>query len=229
MILPANGARTLQRTIRGVCVFTLGYSMIGAQPYAGVLGGISTLSGDARSVIEAGGASASSYKPENGGVVTGFGGMHLNDFLSLQGNYTWNRNNLALFGIRNLGDVYEQSRRSTQHSAGVDLLLYFRGRRSWVRPFLSAGAGVARFKSGATGQAVRRGNTELPPDHFSSTKASIRVAVGIDLRIARGWAFRYSFLEAIQGNPISPRLSPPGVRNLATFQNLFGVVRFIGN
>jgi hypothetical protein len=37
-------------------------------------------------------------------------------------------------------------------------------------------------------------------------------------------SFRYSFSETIGGNPISPRLSPPGERNLANFENLFGVV-----
>jgi hypothetical protein len=36
---------------------------------------------------------------------------------------------------------------------------------------------------------------------------------------------RYSFSESVSGNPISAQLSPPGQRNLANFQNLFGVVR----
>jgi hypothetical protein len=39
------------------------------------------------------------------------------------------------------------------------------------------------------------------------------------------WAFRYTFSETIRGNPVSARLSPPGQRNLATFQNLFGIVK----
>ena len=39
------------------------------------------------------------------------------------------------------------------------------------------------------------------------------------------WSFRYSFSETITGNPISARLTPPGERNLANFQNLFGFVR----
>jgi hypothetical protein len=186
------------------------------QPYAGVLGGISTLSADARSVVTGSGASASSYKPVNGAVVNAFGGVHFNDYLSLQGNYTWNRNDLELFAIRNPGDSYEQRRGSSQHSAGVDLLVYFRDRRSWVRPFLSAGPAVVRFKSNST------------TDSFSSVKPSLRVGVGIDARIAPGWAFRYSFLEAMQANPISRRLSPPGDRRLANFQNLFGIVRLFG-
>src|SRR6266516_4075620 len=108
------------------------------RPYAGVLGGISTLSADAVSVVAASGASASSYKPLNGAVVNPFGGVHVTDYLSLQSNYTWNRNDLELFAIRSPGDSYEQHRGSSQHAVGVDLLVYFRDRRNWVRPFLSA-------------------------------------------------------------------------------------------
>ena len=43
----------------------------------------------------------------------------------------------------------------------------------------------------------------LPPDRFSSTMVTLHVAVGIDLALTRGWAFRYSFLEAIQQNQVS--------------------------
>jgi len=152
----------------------------------------------------------------NGGILNAFGGVHLNDYLSLQGNYTWNRNDLELFVIRNPGDSYEQRRDSSQHAAGVDLLLYFRARRSWVRPFLSAGPAVVRFTCNSTTES------------FSSVTPSLRVAVGIDARIAPGWAFRYSFLGAMQVNPISPHLSPPGGRRLANFQNLFGILRLFG-
>ena len=49
--------------------------------------------------------------------------------------------------------------------------------------------------------------------------------MGLDLTLGRGWRVRYSFSESVSGNPISRQLSPPGQRNLANFQNLFGVVR----
>jgi hypothetical protein len=58
-----------------------------------------------------------------------------------------------------------------------------------------------------------------------STRVVLRVAVGIDLALGDRWSVRYSFSETISGNPISARLTPPGERNLANFQNLFGVVR----
>jgi hypothetical protein len=53
----------------------------------------------------------------------------------------------------------------------------------------------------------------------------LRVAVGIDVSLGGQWSARYSFSESLSGNPISAQLSPPGQRNLANFQNLFGVVR----
>jgi hypothetical protein len=63
---------------------------------------------------------------------------------------------------------------------------------------------------------------QLPPPEFKSSAAALRVAVGIDLALSSNWSFRYSFNETIRGNPISEQLSPPGRRNLANFQNLFG-------
>jgi hypothetical protein len=38
-------------------------------------------------------------------------------------------------------------------------------------------------------------------------------------------ALRRKHNESISGNPISAGLTPPGERNLANFQNLFGFVR----
>ena len=90
------------------------------------------------------------------------------------------------------------------------------------------GLGAARFKSDSGELSLVRGALSLPPDRFSSTMVTLRVAVGIDLALTRGWAFRYSFLEAIQQNPISPQLTLPGQRNLAGFQNLFGFVKTFG-
>lgn len=226
MIFFIDVRATSRRLLRALWILAMSCSVSEAQHrfYAGVLGGISTPSADAQFAN----SSASSYKPSNGGVVSAFGGVHLNDYLSLQGNYSWNQNALVLFAIRNPDDSYEQRRRSSQQGPSADALLYFRNRHSWVRPYLSAGAGVTRFKSDSVGPAIRRGNINPPPDSFSSVNPSLRVAVGIDIRIRHGWAFRYSFLEAIQTNPISPLLSPPGERKLANFQNLFGIVWISG-
>jgi hypothetical protein len=58
-----------------------------------------------------------------------------------------------------------------------------------------------------------------------ASRATLRVAVGLDLTVGRGWSVRYSFSESVSGNPISAQLLPPGQRSLANFQNLFGVVR----
>ena len=71
----------------------------------------------------------------------------------------------------------------------------------------------------------RSQNAVPPPETVRATRATLRVAVGLDLRLGRGWSVRYSFSESLSGNPIAAQLSPPGQRNLANFQNLFGVVR----
>lgn len=193
--------------------------------YVGALTGISTLSGDAQSSINSTSASASSYKPENGAILNVFGGVHLNDYLSLQANYTGNRNDLTLTAIQSSGVAYEQKRESSQHSFAGDLALYFRNRRSWVRPYLSAGVGATRFKSTSLEPARKLGALDLPPHEFSSTPVAFRTAVGIDVAMTRGWAFRYSFMEEMQHNPISEQLNPPGQRRLASFQNLFGFIK----
>jgi hypothetical protein len=47
----------------------------------------------------------------------------------------------------------------------------------------------------------------------------------MDFALRAGWSFRYSFSETIRNNPISEQLSPMGQRNLANFQNLFGILK----
>jgi hypothetical protein len=197
--------------------------------YGGALVGISTLSADGRSTITPTATALSLYKPENGMALNLFGGVHLTEFISVQGNYVWNRNALLLTSTQFSGVgqlVYEQSRRSTQHSGIGDLLLYFRNRRSKVRPYLSAGAGFVHFKSSQRELRAIRGTPVLPPESFTYTGPVLRVAVGIDLAVSHNWCFRYSFSETIGKNPISAQLSPLGQRNLANFQNLFGLVRY---
>ena len=203
-------------------------SVAAGQFYAGALGGLATLSADGRSVIGPDGASVSLYKPENGVAATLFLGRHLTDYLSLQADYGWNHNDLTLSAtsISPQGEtLYQEARDSSEQRALGHLLLYFRNRRSWARPYLSVGTGVVRFHSEEVGISALTGRPALPPQEFNSVAAALHVAVGIDMTIHGQWAFRYTFSETIRSNPISSRLSPPGQRNLATFQNLFGVVK----
>lgn len=197
-------------------------------PFAGGLAGISTLSADGRSLTAGNSSAVSLYKPENGAALNFFAGVHLTDFLSLQGNYVWNRNQLTLSSARISPAeefFYEQSRSSNQHGFIGDLLLYFRGRSSWARPYLSVGSGLVRLSSKEKSILAVSGMPPLPPTEFTVSAPALRVAVGIDFAFHANWAFRYSFSETIRSNPISEQLAPPGQRNLANFQNLFGFVR----
>jgi hypothetical protein len=192
-----------------------------------VAGGIATLAADARSEITPSSVEAALYKPENGPALNVFVGSHFHDYLTVQVNYVWNRNDVALTSLRATGvdlSFYEVPRTSSQHAMVGDLLLYFRERRRVVRPYLSAGVGVVRLEMRANGEGLVR-NAALPPASSGTTRALLRVAVGIDVALGREWSARYSFSESLSGNPISAQLFPPGQRNLANFQNLFGVVR----
>jgi len=199
---------------------------VSAQPFVGIASGVSTLSADAQAVVSARETATSTYKPENGALVSGFAGRHVNDFLSLQAGYGWNRNALTLTSIRLPQDSYQQPRKSSQHSGFGDALLYFRNRRSWVRPFLLVGIGVTHFSSDVDGSPIVTGSPALPPRNFSATEPGLRVAAGIDLLARKGWGVRYMFLETMQRNPISRQLSPPADRGLANFQNVFGFVKY---
>jgi hypothetical protein len=195
--------------------------------YIGGLFGVSTLSGDARAVTSDTEASASTYKPENGPALNVFVGAHVWRFVTLQGNYIWDRNDLTLFSSAiapSASAFYEQSRASSQHAFVADALVYFRALGSGIRPYLGTGLALVRFRSGSAISAVVNG-LEPPAGEIESTDIALRSHVGIDFALGRAWSFRYSFSETIGSNPISPHLTPPGERGLANFQNLFGVVR----
>src|SRR5262249_58234331 len=64
--------------------------------FAGVVAGIGTLAADARSEITSSEADVSLYKPENGPALNIFVGSHVHEFLTVQGNYVWNRNDVTL-------------------------------------------------------------------------------------------------------------------------------------
>ena len=217
--------------IAAALISCLGSSLAEAQQnlllFVGAVAGVSTLSADARSKITTDGAEVSLYEPENGPALNVLVGMHVREFVTVQANYIWNRNQLALVSSRSseLGPSFsEQPLTASQHAIVGDLLVYFRERRSVVRPYLSVGIGAVRTETRADGPARSR-NLVLPAGTLRSTRATLRVAVGLDLALGRGWSVRYSFSESVSGNPISAQLSPPGQRGLANFQNLFGIVR----
>ncbi len=196
--------------------------------YVGASAGFAILSGDGRAIVGPAGNSISLYKPETGGAFNLFVGRHLTDYLTIQGNYIWNSNYLTLNSVASSSSgqaSYQETRNSYQHGAIGDVLLYFRSRRSWVRPFLSAGAGLVRLNSREEQITSVVGTATLPPRSFASTNPALRVAVGADLKLRSGWSFRYSFSETLTSNPISDRLSPPGQGNLKNFHNLFGFVK----
>ena len=97
------------RLSRGFLVFLL-LAQAGAQErfFAGAGGGVATISADARFEVP-NQAAASGYKPQNGPVFSFFAGVHLNDYLSFQGSYTWNRNDVRYHALRG-GAFYDQPR-----------------------------------------------------------------------------------------------------------------------
>jgi hypothetical protein len=193
--------------------------------FVGGLIGVSTLSADGRAVTMVPEAALSSYKPENGFTINLFGGAHVAQYFSLQGNYMWNRNDLTLvssFVTPQGGGFYEQRRASAQHAVVADALVYFRRIDSRLRPYLGTGLAVVRFSASVIDSTASGLNP--PAGEITSTRAALRSHVGIDVGLSSRTAFRYSFSETIGGNPISPHLSPPGQRGLANFQNLFGMV-----
>jgi hypothetical protein len=197
--------------------------------FAGGAAGIATLSADGQTEVAPQSVAFATYRPFNGPAVNIFAGVHFNDFLSAQGNYIWNRNDLTVTSSRASSDsvaVDEEERGSSQDSFILDLLLYFRDRASWARPYLSVGTGVVRFNSDHRSVVNARGSTLRLPPEYTTSELPLRVAVGIDMAVGRGFAVRYSFSETITANPVSSRLVPRGERNMANFQNLFGIVKY---
>lgn len=197
-------------------------------PYVGAISGISTLSADAGSQLSGQNLSLSSYKPDNGGVVNVFAGLHLREYYSLQANYIWSQHDVLLGSTFSGSDTfYVQTRTSSQQVVVLDFLLYFRRRTSRVRPYLGTGGGITHFSSSENQLVASGGMPTLPPSSFSSNRPVFRSHVGIDLRLSRRLDFRYSFSEMIANNDLSRHLSPPAPRHLANFDNLFGfVLRF---
>jgi outer membrane protein W len=194
--------------------------------FTGALFGVSTLSADARTVTTGSTAAVSLYEPKNGLALNVFAGIHIAQYFSIQANWMWNRNDLTLvssFTAPHTRAFYEQHRDSRQHAVVLDGLIYFRRLDSAIRPYLGTGLSVLHFSSDELVVSAAQGLT--PPDgKIASTRIGLRSHVGIDFKLSRLLAFRYSFSETISGNPISPSLTPPGRRGLMNFQNLFGFV-----
>ena len=219
------------KTLQVIAVLVLSLrtaALARAQLYVGALGGVATLSGDARSLLNPGSTAFSSYDPKNGGAVEVLVGRHFSDYFAVQGNYIWNGNRLTLTsGAFNNGTQqgYQETRQSSQQSLIGDLLVYFRNRNSRLRPYLSVGTGLVHFASSQERLEQALGSSALPPQRFSANMIALHVPVGIDARLGKGWAVRYTFSETLSKNPISDHLSPPGQHRLMNFQNLFGFVK----
>src|SRR5438552_1943796 len=82
--------------------------------FVGVVGGLATLSADGRSQQVPQGIDASLYKPENGPTLNLFAGAHLTQYVSVQANYIWNRNDLMLTSTSpESNSFYEEERNSS--------------------------------------------------------------------------------------------------------------------
>jgi opacity protein-like surface antigen len=211
--------------LHSLCLFLLFTPILSAEGGATFIGGhagLSTLSADGTSSVGSP-TTSSSYKPENGFAWMVFGGRHFSEYVSVQMTVGGNRNDLRLSSIQIADGVetsYEQARQIAMYTVLVEAMVYVRNRSSRVRPYLSAGPGVAHTRS-TPGATVTRGAALLPGD-ASRRDLGFRAAVGMDVRLRSNFWFRYSFGETIQRNPVSRLLSPRGTRNLANFQNLFG-------
>ena len=225
------GKLETRRALRILAILVLGWRsslLAHAQLYVGVLGGVSTLSGDARSLVTSGSIAFSSYNPANGGALGLLAGRHFSDYFSAQASYIWNENGLSLASA-NSGNVtqegYQETRTSSQQTVIGNLLVYFRARDGRLRPYLSVGSGFMHFASTQENVQQVLGTPALPQRHFSSNLVVLNVPVGMDVNLGKGWVFRYTFSETISGNPVSDRLSPTGQHSFKNFQNLFGFIR----
>ena len=189
-------------------IWSLGTSILwGAENnYAGGVAALATLSADGRYMISSAGSQVSLYSPKNGPALDLFLGRYLKDYVSVQGNFIWNANDLTLVSTTTSpqgGSYYSEVRGSSQTAVTGDVLVFFRDRHSRLRPYLSVGTGIVHLQSSQRQIEFVSGSPVLPPMDFSANNAVLRVAVGIDVKLRRGFCLRYSFSETISPNPIS--------------------------
>jgi hypothetical protein len=219
---------SLLAKVLGISLFAIASSapvLAQAGRFAGAGPGIAILSAGSEAVIDSSTASLSNYKPARGALVHVFAGIHLSDYWSLQATWSANRNELTMSSSLAAAGFYQQRRSSSQQNLGGDLLLYFRNRRSFVRPFLSVGLNSMWFSSEPI-ETVAASGSLSPPASFKEQAPGLRVAAGADLMLPSGWGFRYAFLENMQRNVIGASLSPPANPVLMNFQHIFGFVKY---
>jgi hypothetical protein len=227
-----SGRGTMQRKTAEMRLVLLVILCLGTpawgQLYAGVLGGVSALSGDASSTLSSGSSAFSSYDPKNGGAFELLIGKHLSNYFTVQGNYIWNENALTLSSgsfLANQQLGFEETRSSSQQTLIAAVLVYFRNRDSRLRPYLSIGTGLVHLSSSEEHIDQSVGAPLLPARHFAANTIALHVPVGMDVNLGRGWAFRYTFSETISKNPIDDRLSPSPEHSFKNFLNLFGFIK----
>jgi len=194
--------------------------------YFGAMGGIATLSGDANAVITPTSASTSSYDPSNGGAASAFIGAHIFNYISVQADYVWNRNDVVLVSSNSGAggtSFYRLPESVTQNGFLGNALVYFRKRESRIRPYLSEGVGAVLIHNRLSAGGIVAGNPSLPPASSDRASIALRTSVGLDLRFRDAWHFRYSFGETITRNTFGEQLSPPEHRIAKNFQSLFGI------
>lgn len=185
------------------------------------LGGLAILSGDAKAAFSQG-AVASFSSPKDGFALNLAAGHHFNNWVSAQGNYLFNRNDVTLNGVSG-NTFYSAVNQSRQHQIVFDGMLYVRPLSSRIRPYLSVGFAMVQA---SRNQVSFLGTAAVvPTPKASEWHPGLRSAVGMDLTIKPGWAFRYSFSETLTGNLFSRSLVPPAQKHLMNFHHLLGVVR----
>jgi outer membrane protein W len=192
--------------------------------FAAALSGLAILSGDAATELGPNPA-ASSYSARQGLNLNLAAGRHFNDWISVQANYIWNRNDVNLEGVRS-NAFYSSVNRSRQHQFVLDALVYFRPLSSRIRPYLSAGVGPVRVSRAQTALNTSTPAPSLPDRAAAAWYPGLRVAVGADLLLRNGWGFRYSFSETLTPNLFSKSLRPAASKNLMNFHHLFGAVKY---
>jgi hypothetical protein len=211
-----------------VAIVCLAPATLSAQrsSYFGAMGGLATLSGDGSAMVTSEAASTSLFSPMNGGAADIFFGVHLFEYVSLQADYVWNRNDVVLVSTQGSSGTlrfYRQPEQFTQNAFLTNVVVYFRKRGSRIRPYLSEGVGGVFLHTRFSGGGVSSGNPMLPASSSDHASPALRTSVGLDVRLRRSWFFRYSFGETLTQNTFGDQLSPPLHRIPKNFQNLFGV------
>ena len=168
------------------------------------------------------------YKPDNGAAAALAAGVHLARYVSVQGSYIYNRNGLEFFQFEQQGGELSLSQvrtRSRSRTGLGEFLVYVRPRGNWLRPYLSAGAGVMRLTAPAAVEVGNGAQSIAGPPAIASSAAAFRVGVGIDVVARNGWGFRFSFGQTLRTNPFSESLGISPSRRFATFHNVFGFVK----